>query len=282
MSRVGLIILNYRGVADTLACLDAVERLDRPPDRITVIDNASEDQSAAALRQARPALELRVNPRNLGFGAGQNAVLTEMLEAGFDWIWLLNNDTQPQPMALTHLLARGESRPDIGAVGARLVDMQPPHAPQAFGGGRINWWRGSSRHCQVESASHRAPDYLTGACLLLRADALRQTGLFDPRFFLYWEDADLCLRLKQAGWDLAVAADAVIRHRQSAATGEASASKDRLINASGVRFFRKHGRLGGWPAIILGTSARIGKRVVTGRGREALAVLKGLADGLKK
>ena len=115
--------------------------------------------------------------------------------------------------------------------------------------------------------------------MLLRTEALRDVGLFDPRFFMYWEDVDLCLRLRAAGWKLAVADDAVIHHRQSTSTD--STAKDRLINASATRFFRKHAALGGWPAILIGTAARVARRLATGRLAHARAVLQGVRDGLK-
>lgn len=279
MNRVAMVILNYRGADDTLACLDAVQQLDPGPIRRIVIDNGSDDDSVERLRGAAPGLELRCNPRNLGFGAGQNAVLTELLDADFDWIWLLNNDTRPRPDALGRMLAVAATDEHIGAVGARLLDAEPPHRLQAQGGGHVQWWRGSSREWSHDREPTPELDYLTGASLLLRADALRQIGLFDERFFLYWEDVDLCLRLKQANWRLGLAPDAEVLHRQSASTGPGSAAKDRLINAAAVKFFRKHGPWGGGPAILIGTLGRIGKRLLTGRFGEAWAVLRGVCEG---
>ncbi len=278
MNRVALVILNYRGADDTLACLAAVERLDRKPDRVVVIDNGSGDDSIERLRAAHPGLELCCNPRNLGYGAGQNAVLAELLEQELDWIWLLNNDAAPRPDALGRMLAAAD-RPDIGAVGARLLDADLPHRLQALGGGHVHWWRGSSREWNRDCPPTPELDYLTGACLLLRGSALRQVGLFDERYFLYWEDVDLCLRLKQAGWMLITATDAEVLHRQSASTGEGSAAKDRLINAAAVKFFRKHGPLGGWPAILIGSTGRVTKRLLRGQFREAAAVIRGVLGG---
>jgi GT2 family glycosyltransferase len=279
-NRVALLVLNYRGADDTLACLAAVGQLDPAPTQVIVIDNGSDDGSVERLRAVHPALDLRCNPRNLGYGAGQNAVLAELLDDGFDWIWLLNNDARPRPGALGRMLDAAAGDAQIGAVGARLLDAEPPHRLQTLGGGHVHWWRGRSREWNHDQAPSPDLDYLTGASLLLRCDALRQVGLFDERFFLYWEDVDLCLRLKQAGWVLAVAADAEVLHRQSASTGEGSAAKDRLINATAVKFFRKHGPLGGWPAILIGTAGRVGKRLLSGRFRQAAAVLRGVVgDG---
>lgn len=278
-TRVALLVLNYRGVDDTLACLAAVGQLDPAPARVIVIDNGSDDDSVERLRAAHPTLDLRCNPRNLGYGAGQNAVLAELLDDGFDWIWLLNNDARPRQDALGRMLDAAARDARIGAVGARLLDADPPHGLQTLGGGHVHWWRGRSREWGRDREPKPELDYLTGASLLLRSAALRQVGLFDERYFLYWEDVDLCLRMKQAGWTLKVAADAEVLHRQSASTGEGSAAKDRLINAAAVKFFRKHGPLGGWPAILIGTAGRVGKRLLGGRFRQAAAVIRGVVGG---
>ncbi|MGB0513319.1 MAG: glycosyltransferase family 2 protein [Wenzhouxiangellaceae bacterium] len=274
--RVAAVVLNHKRADDTIACVESLRGLNTPPGAIELIDNASSDDSVARLRATLPDLPLTVNPRNLGFGGGQNEVIQRLMDDEFEWIWLLNNDARAAPDTLEGLLKRARDK-RVGAVGALLRDLEPPRGVQAVGGGHVIWWRGSSREWRGER--NRPLDYITGACMLLRAEALRQIGLFDPRFFMYWEDVDLCLRMRRAGWTLAVAEDAVIFHRQSTSTD--STTKDRLINASTTRFFRKHAPLGGWPAILIGTAARIARRLATGRPAHARAVLQGVRDGLK-
>ena len=277
---VAVVLLNFNGADDTLACLESLAALASAPGAVHVVDNASEDDSVERIRQAFPSVNISVNAANLGFGAGLNPVLETLLAGGREWIWLLNNDTRVAPGALEALLAQARAHPDAGAVGACIVDMDPPHAVQTWGGGRIGWWRGNSRHFTAPVADERL-DYLTGAALLLRAGALRKIGLFDPQFFLYWEDADLCLRLRMAGWRLTVAPESVVRHRLSATIGEASPRKDELINASNFRFFRKHAPLGGWPAIVIGVAGRIGRRLLRGDLAATRAVWRGVISGFR-
>jgi GT2 family glycosyltransferase len=279
-ARVAVVVLNHNGADDTIACLRSLSDLDAAPGRIQIVDNASTDDSVDRIRTALPEIDLSINATNLGFGAGLNPALERLLAGGWSWIWLLNNDATVRPDTLDRLLARAGRRADTGAVGARIVDAAPPHALQSLGGGTVGWWRGNSRHLRKPIAGTRL-DYLTGASLLLRGRALREIGLFDPRFFLYWEDVDLCLRLRAAGWHLTVADDAVVRHRLSAATGAVSAEKDALINASGVRFFRKHGRLGGWLPIVLGVAGRISRRALRGDLAAVRAVWRGAQTGLR-
>jgi len=278
---VAVVVLNFNGADDTLACLESLAALQTVPGAVYVVDNASEDDSVKRIRQAFPSASVSVNATNLGFGAGLNPVLETLLDSGCEWIWLLNNDTRIESGTLEALLATARAHPDAGAIGARIVDMNPPHAIQTWGGGRIGRWRGHSRHFTTPVPDERL-DYLTGASMMLRTKALRKSGLFDPRYFLYWEDADLCLRLRADGWKLTVAPDAVVRHRLSGSTGEASPRKDELINASAVKFFRKHGPLGGWPAIIIGVTGRLIRRLLRGDLEAARAVWRGAVSGLRK
>lgn len=277
--RVAVAVLNYNGADDTLACLRSLAALERAPGTVRVVDNASADDSVERIRSEFPAVDVSVNAANLGFGEGLNPTLARLLDEGWPWIWLVNNDARAEPDALERLIEHARRHPDAGALGCRVVEADPPHAVQSWGGGRIGWWRGNTRHL-IDPAHGSRLDYITGASMLLRADALREIGLFDPRFFVYWEDVDLCLRLRAAGWRLAVAPDAVVHHRLSSTAGSETHAKDALINASAVRFFRKHGRLGGWPAIVVGVSGRIAKRALRGDLAAAAAVWRGALEGL--
>lgn len=278
-NRVAVVVLNYNGAADTIACLDSLARIDPAPARIVVIDNASEDDSLRAIRRAHGGVELVRNDANLGFGAGHNTVLERLVGEGFDWVWLVNNDLRVDTDTLAHLLAEGARHPRAGAVGSRILDLDRPGRVLALGGGRVNHWLGRSAHLHRPG---RRPDYITGASMLLNCRALAEVGVFDPGFFMYWEDVDLCRRLEAAGWPLRVADSAVVWHRESASLGGEGARKDRLINASAVGYFSRHGPLGGWPAIVLGPSLRILLRLATGRWRAAAAVWQGTREGLRR
>lgn len=277
--RVAVVVLNYNGAADTIACLDSLIQLDPSPDKIVVIDNGSSDDSVAAIRSAHGEQELVCNRENLGFGGGHNAVLGRLVAEGFDWVWLVNNDLRVQVDTLQRLLDCARRHPDSGAIGARIHDLHCTTEILAVGGGTVNHWLG--RSAQVRRRFGR-PDYITGASMLLNCRALLSVGVFDSEFFMYWEDVDLCRRLEGAGWPIRVADSAVVQHRQSASLGGDGARKDRLINASAVGYFSRYGPLGGWPAIILGSSLRILLRIFTGRWRAAAAVWQGTREGLRR
>ena len=280
-NRVAVIVLNWCAADDTLACLKSLHELSQAPGRIVVIDNASTDDSVERIRSAYPAIELVINTRNEGYGRGQNPTIQTLLEQDVDWIWLLNNDAIVKPDSLRILLEHAAKQPNAGAIGMPIHELDQPEQLQAWGGGKVSYWLGRSAQFQQPVADHEL-DYLTGASLLLRTEALNQTGLFDPQFFMYWEDVDLSTRLIKKGWALTVAKAARVLHRGSGSMLDQAALKDQMMNESAVQFFRKHGPLGGWPAILIGITGRVGKRIVTRRWSQAAAVLRGAFKGLRK
>jgi GT2 family glycosyltransferase len=108
---------------------------------------------------------------------------------------------------------------------------------QLWGGGKVHFCTGAALH-QVGPAQL---DYLSGASMLLRREAIEQVGLFDDRkFFMYWEDSDLGFRLRHAGWQLTVAEKSHVWHKLSASLGRGSCQLDQYFTRSGVRFFRQY------------------------------------------
>ena len=122
--RVGVVVLNYRGVADTIACLESLAALRRSGARV-VVDNGSADGSAERLA-AVPGVELIVNESNLGFAAGNNVAIERLLADGFEFVWVLNNDTVVEPGCVARLLAVADADPRIGAVGSVIYDLAAP------------------------------------------------------------------------------------------------------------------------------------------------------------
>jgi GT2 family glycosyltransferase len=117
-----------------------------------------------------------------------------------------------------------------------------------------------------------------GASLLLRWRALRDVGLLDERYFVYWEDTDLSFRLRAAGWGLAVAEGSVVRHHGNSSLGFQSPAWDRAFTASSIVFFRRHARLP-WAPILVSVSGRMARRASRGRWRNARATWQGFRQG---
>jgi GT2 family glycosyltransferase len=275
-SKVGIVLLNWNGWEDTCVCLTSLRRLQYPDFEMIVVDNGSTDNSPAHIRRMFPEARIIEAGKNLGFAGGCNWGIRHALGHGCDFAWLLNNDTTVDPQALQALVDKADADPDLGAVGSAIYFMDDTRRLQAWGGGYINFWLGRSRHF-LRPAPDDSIDFITGASMLITRSAVESIGLLDESFFMYWEDADYCFRLREAGWKIGVAGESRILHKGSASVGKGSAKLDRYFNASAVRFFNKHART---PAIPrwTGVTLRIGKRVMARDWERARAVWAGISQ----
>jgi GT2 family glycosyltransferase len=201
---------------------------------VVVIDYKAPDMTQRCIRSLPKGVSVIVidnSDKNPGFAAGCNAGIKQALDAGADYVWLLNNDAIVQPNTLERLLAKVKN--GVGAVGSIMLN---PHGTiQVWGGGRVSIGR------SVIAKSPSRLTWLSACSLLLTRETLERTGGFDEGFFMYWEDVDLSYRIRDAGLDLAVAEDAFVTH-----LGGATA---RHSPRSLIRFFRKRTAL--WPLHVL-------------------------------
>lgn len=235
-----VIVLNWNGWRDTLMCLDSLQDLDYPNYRTVVVDNGSTDGSVEHIHIKYPDQVVLESGTNLGFSAGNNLGIKYALEQGAEYIWLLNNDAQAAPQALSAMVDLLESNATVGAAASVIYDQADPQRVQAWGGGTVNLWTGTTK-VQVEPGAARNLDYLTGASILLRASTLEDVGLLDEAYFLFWEDVELGFRIRSRGWQLAVAEPSRIWHKASASMGgEQSPESYAHYCKSAWRFFRHH------------------------------------------
>ena len=282
-----VIIINWRQPAMTVECVQAVRQMTAANVDLLLIDNGSGDGSVEQLRQALPAVPLLALPENVGFAAGANRGLVRALRQGFDYALLLNNDAFPADDMLARLL--DETAPDVALLSPKIFYEEVPQ--------RI-WFAGGRQHpCLLEMrdtgrgepdgprwAASRDVDYLLGTGLLVNLEAAGQVGWLDERFFMYYEDLDWSIRLRQAGYRLRLVADAHLYHRVSSSAGGVDSPLHRYYLArSSVLFFRRHGSLGCPPAIVfyrLGSAAKmVGRLALSGELETALAYVRGLVDG---
>jgi hypothetical protein len=205
--RVAIVVLTYNGVEDTLACLGSLERINYPHERyeVVVVDNASSDGTVARVRAEFPTATLIENASNLGFAAGNNVGLRYALEQGFGYVLLLNNDTEVGPDFLGLLVDAAEADSSVGVAGPTIYYHHSPRVVWSAGG-IIDWRRGTSAMRgldKLDQGQFTAPaevDFVSGCALLCKSTALRQAGLLDERFFMYYEETEWCVRITRAGF----------------------------------------------------------------------------------
>lgn len=173
--------------------------------RLIVVDNASNDGSAALVRELRPDAEVIDAGGNLGFGRANNLALERTTTA---FALLINPDCVLQPGAVDALLAATVRHPEAAIWGPKLYD-----APGVLGLCYRPAFYAPQPRTLVDPDGDLCTDFLTGAAMLLNLRLMRPVGFFDPWFFLYFEDDDLCLRARRAGHPLLLINDAQVVHR---------------------------------------------------------------------
>ncbi|MFN9373114.1 MAG: glycosyltransferase family 2 protein, partial [Planctomycetaceae bacterium] len=204
-ARVALVIPTYQAGDDLEACLASVAACEPAVMWVLGIDNASADGSIELARERYPRVEFLRNSENRGFGTACNQGIELALERGAEFVLLLNQDVRLEPKTLASMVSLAEEEPRAGGIGCKTL------APAASPGGRPRvlyngawrrwlplWQRipGIGREETPGSDTPREVDFAWGHALLLRSSALREVGFFDPGFFMYMEDLDLCDRLQ--------------------------------------------------------------------------------------
>ncbi len=216
--RVWAVVLHYRLWQETVECVRSLFESGYPNLCVLVVDNGSADGSAVELaRHLDDRAELLPLPENRLFGGGMNAGLVRALEQGADWLLILNNDTLVEPNMISHLVDTAQSSPDIGVVAPLVYYADAPTELWNAGGRRRRFWPfahqlGSMDQEILGRDEPIAVDYVTGCAMLASRAVLERVGLFDPRYRMYYEDADLCARIRQEGYTIFVDPRASIWH----------------------------------------------------------------------
>lgn len=222
---ISLVVLNWNGRDDTLACLRSVEQIDYPNFSTLVVDNGSSDDSVSAIRTAYPQVEVIQTGANLGFSGGNNAGIKRALELGANYVLLLNNDTIVDRGLLRAFIAAADRFPNAGAFSAKIYFHDDPQRIWYAG---VTWDVASCRFAQVgeglqeDNHSHvvaRETDYACGCAFFVSTAKLREIGLLDDKFFLFFEETDWCYRARRAGYPSIFVPEAKLWHKVSASFG---------------------------------------------------------------
>ncbi len=253
MPSVSIIILQYNNSQDTIRCLESVKGLEYPNFEVIVVDNASklehlnntrlfvESQPrnihTYALRgQANSRYHLITSKENLGYSGGNNAGIKLALQNHADYVLILNPDSVVEADLLLKLIKKSQSEQEIGIVGPAINEYSDKRERVVYGG-LIEWLKPELKH--LESYLPNSAFFISGAAILIKGDVFEKIGFLDERYFLYFEDADFCLRAKKAGYKLAIANDALIRHQISSTTGS-------MGNSLLLRYHYRNSHLFNW------------------------------------
>ena len=212
---VSVIVLNYQGAADTIACLRAVEELDWPKDRLEIIcvDNDSGDGSVEEITAAAPGVRMVVSERNTGFAGGMNLGVAG---ATGEYVGLINNDARPHSAWVREAIAELEADPEVACVASKVLDWDGELID--YVDGSLTWFgMGYKREVgRPDSADFDHPKnvlFATGAAMFVRTEVFLGVGGFDERFFMFYEDVDLGWRLNLLGHRVRYVPGSIAYHR---------------------------------------------------------------------
>ena len=284
-ARVAVVIVNYQSYEDLQDCLASLG----PPDpavTICIVDHASRREAADEIERAFPHIHLLRQQTNDGFAAGVNRGARETTAP---YVLLLNPDCVASVDTCARLAAWMDAHPRVGAAGPRIlntdgsVQASARRFPDLTTGiaGRSSWLTRMfprnplSRHNLAPSQTHsdaaRAVDWVSGAVMIIRREAFDAIGGFDTGFFLYWEDADFCRRLEQAGWQIMYVPELTVRHAGGRSSRHAADASLVAFHRSAFRLFWKHSNAATKllaPLVLAALRARLAlmRRVVRRRG----------------
>jgi len=216
---VWALVLHWRGIDFTRRCLTSLKDINRQNFHILLVDNGSDDHDGIKLGDEFKDIEVLRLDSNQGFAGGCNAGMRLCLDKNADLIWLLNNDTTVPADSLDKLLAVSNADPKAAALGASIVENESDgRAKTVQARGVIDFTKAKTYLKPDAEGPTVECEWLSGSNLLLRSDALREVGLFDESYFLYFEDTELCHRLRLKGWKCILVPDAIIAHTGNAST----------------------------------------------------------------
>lgn len=216
---VWILVLHWRGIDLTRACLESVQKLTYANHKILLVDNGSDERDGEKLEKEFPLVTVIRLSENFGFAGGCNRGMEYCLEHGAEYIWLVNNDARVAEDSLTLLVQQAQQKTEAGALGGAVVDSLSAKEKRVEASrGTINFRSAKTKVVSQLVTEPTYSDWLHGSNLLLRAKTLREVGLFDERYFLYFEDTELCHRMNLKGWKCLFVPDAQIEHLGSAST----------------------------------------------------------------
>lgn len=206
------LILNYCSLNDTLACVESIRQIRYPNLRVLVIDNNSPDGSGKTLGDKIPDHEFIQLPVNTGYAGGNNAGFRKALDNNADYIFVVNPDVRLPPDSITHYVDILESHPDMGALNPVQLSSDGQSIDESFSRAVLS---SASPYRSDHFSGLKEVKTLFGAALMLPARTIKQVGGFDPLFFAYGEEEDLCRRIRRSGFKLVVTPEAPVIHKRT-------------------------------------------------------------------
>lgn len=230
--KVFIILLNYNGYEDTIQCMESLEKIDYENYEVVIVDNKSTNESLKKLTEYieehktsfRKKHTLIPSKNNHGFAAGNNIGIKYALKNQCDFVVLINTDTLVKKDFLKELTIPFENSDDVG-ISTGKIYYESKRDTFWFAGGTFNEERFYGAHIgQGEKDlgqydEQKNISFCTGCLMMIKREVLEKVGFLSEEYFMYYEDVDYCLKVRELGYKIAYAPKAIIYHKVSASTG---------------------------------------------------------------
>lgn len=221
---VHIVIVNWNGLSDTLECLASLAGLTYSSVRVVVVDNGSKGDQAGIIEEGFPGAVVLRQSENLGFCGACNIGIRYAMDAGADFVLLLNNDALATPDLIEKLLDGYQTTENAGAI-SPVVSEYPEVEKISYL--RPRWVAGTAcfilkedddSYDKIPEQKPFAVDFAIGCCMLVPVDVYRQAGLLDERYFAFYDEIEWCYRIRRLGYESYVVPGARVFHKVSQST----------------------------------------------------------------
>jgi GT2 family glycosyltransferase len=296
---LAIILVNWNSFNVTADCLKSLRLVDYPNFITIVVDNGSEDGSGEKLKESYPEIKLVENKENLGFTGGNNAGIQLALKAQVKYIMLLNNDTIVTPNFVPPLIAKMESNKQIGAVQPKIMFNKERQIIWNAGSTYQKFWAisktlGLNKLDVGQFNTMKEVPWITGCCFLTTSKIVKEVGLLDQRFFIYYEDTDWSFKIRNLGYKLIFNPEATIYHevgmsnenRKNHSEGTISPFSHYMTVRNHIYIIKRYSKglnlIGAWTNQLFKFIGYVVYFTIRGRFSKLKFVLRGFRDGILK
>lgn len=261
MKKIAVVTVNYNTQEDTIKFLESLKKVNKQDLKleIIVVDNASK-KPLELPEEFKDIILIRLD-ENLGFTGGYNRGIDKAIKLGNEYILIINNDTLVDPDLIKNLIEPLEKNERIGLTVPKIYFAKGHEFHKDrykkdelgkvlwYAGGNIDWANSTTKHIgvdEVDIGQHNnqgETGFATGCCMMIKTETLKEVGLFDNNYFLYFEDADLNERIKKAGYKIYYVPSAILYHANAASSGSGSLLHDYYLSRNKMLFGLKYAPL---------------------------------------
>ena len=287
--KLAIIIVNWKQYDLTKKCLLSINKTKFNNYKIILVDNESSEKKLNVLLNDFNNLKVIQNKLNLGFGVANNQAITYALDKNYDYVMLLNNDTEVDQNFISPLINCIKNNNSIGGVQPLIMNYNKRDSIWSAGGYINKFFGNTTTNKSLEKKLDL--DWITGCCMLLKTEVIEKTKLLDENFFAYYEDVDWSLRIKDLGYSLQLVETSLIYHHgsissnNSTSEGRLSAYVHYLNFKNHIYLLRKHIEKFNFFGVVLYQLMKLISYsiyfILRFRFNKLKMIYKGLIDGMK-